>query len=342
MLAEETWCQLFSEPEAGSDLAGLQTTARRDGDSYVVTGQKVWTSGALDADVGMLLVRTNSDVRKHRGLTYLVLDMSSSGVEVRPLRQMTGDELFAEVFLNEVVIPVSNVVGAVGDGWSVAMTTLANERLALGAHSSLRFRISPLAGSRNTPEQQITVGELMTRPVAAEPESASGGAMVGRGIDALLGLAVKSGRSSDPHVRQALARLYTLDRANAWNTLRAESAARAGRAPGPEASLGKLMASRIARAWREAATAIAGADAMLAGSDGPLDGLLARQFLFAPAPSIYGGTDQIQRNVVGERVLGLAKEADPSRDIPFRQIRAAAGGQKARPRPSSNSGEFGS
>jgi alkylation response protein AidB-like acyl-CoA dehydrogenase len=272
----------------------------------------------------MLLARTDSDAPKHRGLTYLALDMTSPGVEVRPLKQMTGDTLYAEVFLTDVIVRAETVIGREGDGWSVAMTTLASERLALGAESALRFALSPAAGRRKPTERDLTAAELIARPAPPEPESASGGAMVGRGMDALLELAAKTGRDADPHVRQALARLYTLDRANAWNALRAKSSARAGRPIGPEASLGKLMASRIARAWRDAATAIAGCDAILDGADAPLDGLLARQFLFAPAPSLYGGTDQIQRNILGERVLGLPREPDPSRDVPFRELKRAA------------------
>jgi alkylation response protein AidB-like acyl-CoA dehydrogenase len=321
LTGEDAWCQLFSEPGAGSDLASLQTRAELDGDEYVVNGQKVWTSGALGADLGMLLARTDVDAPKHRGITYFAFEMDQPGVEVRPLKQITGDAMFAEVFFTDARVPAANVIGDVNGGWSVAMTTLMNERVGLGAGSALGFPLSAPSGRRVRDQLDRSVASFVGDGKSMAPAAASAGAMVGRGMDALLDLATRSGRADDPHVRQQLAHLYTLTTLNTWNGLRARAAAKAGKGLGPEASLGKLMVSHVTRLWRDTAAAIAGPAAMLAGPDGPLDGNVARQFLFAPAPAIYGGSDQVQRNIIGERVLGLPKDPDVSRDVPFRELK---------------------
>jgi alkylation response protein AidB-like acyl-CoA dehydrogenase len=321
LVGDDAWCQLFSEPGAGSDLASLQTRAELDGDEYVVNGQKVWTSGAIGADLGMLVARTDVDVPKHRGITYFAFEMDQPGVEVRPLKQITGDAMFAEVFFTDARVPAANVIGEVNGGWGVAMTTLMNERVGLGAGSALGFATSAPGGRKVREQLEQSVGEFIDAGRSTAPAAASAGAMVGRGMDALLGLANDLGRDRDPHVRQQLAQLHTLSSLNTWNGLRARAAAKAGKGLGPEASLGKLMVSHITRLWRDTAMSISESKGMLAGSDGPLDGGVARQFLFAPAPSIYGGSDQVQRNIIGERVLGLPKDPDVSRDVPFRDLK---------------------
>ena len=329
LVGDEAWCQLFSEPGAGSDLASLQTRAEPDGDEYVVNGQKVWTSGAIGADLGMLLARTDVDVPKHRGITYFGLEMDQPGVEVRPLRQITGDAMFAEVFFTDARVPAENIIGDRNGGWAVAMTTLMNERVGLGAGTALNFGISAPGGRRVQQQLEQSVGEYVANAGSTVVAAASAGAMVGRSIDALVEFARARGRGEDPHVRQHLARLYTLTKLNGWNGARASAAAKSGKGLGPEASIGKLMVSHIVRQWRETGMAISGGDGMLAGRDGPLEGGVARQLLFAPGPSIYGGSDQVQRNIIAERVLGLPREPDTSRTVPFRELKVGTQSEPA-------------
>jgi alkylation response protein AidB-like acyl-CoA dehydrogenase len=322
LVGDHAWCQLFSEPGAGSDLAGLQTKAERDGDEFVVTGQKVWTSGAQAADFGMLLARTDPDVPKHHGLTYFALPMGQPGVEVRPLIQMTGESGFSEVFLSGARVPASAIIGEFNGGWAVALSTLGFERTSLGTASGQGFRLSAPGGSRFRQQQEVSVGEFIAA-AKKNPRSFGTGAtaMTAGGIGPLVTLAMYLGRDRDAEVRQQIVRLYTLASANAWNGQRASAAVRAGSRAGPEASLGKLMASRVARQWRDTASQIAGPLGMLAGDDGPLGGRLASQLLATPGPSIYGGSDQIQRNIIGDRVLGLPREPDLSRTMPFRELK---------------------
>jgi alkylation response protein AidB-like acyl-CoA dehydrogenase len=321
LVGDDAWCQLFSEPGAGSDLASLQTRAELDGDEYVVNGQKVWTSGAIGADLGMLLARTDVDVPKHRGITYFALEMDQPGVEVRPLKQITGDAMFAEVFFTDARVPAANIIGDRNGGWAVAMTTLMNERVGLGAGTALNFGISAPGGRRMQQQFEQSVGEYLANAGSTVVAAASAGAMVGRNIDSLVELTRSRGRGDDTQVRQQIARLYTLTKLNGWNGMRASAAAKTGKGPGPEASIGKLMVSNIVRQWRETGMAITAGDGMLAGSDGALDGGVARQLLFAPGPAIYGGSDQVQRNIIAERVLGLPREPDASRDVPFRELK---------------------
>jgi alkylation response protein AidB-like acyl-CoA dehydrogenase len=332
LVGDHAWCQLFSEPGAGSDLAGLQTRAERDGEEFVIDGQKVWTSGAQLADYGMLLARTDPDVPKHRGITYFALPMSQPGVEVRPLVQMTGESGFSEVFFTGARVPASAVIGELNGGWAVALSTLGFERTGLGAGSGIGFRLTAPGGSRLRALQEVSVGEYIVAAAKAQPRSfgTNSTAMIGGNIASLVALAAELGRARDPGVRQEIVRLYTLGCVNSWNGLRARAALRAGGRAGAEASLGKLMSSRIARQWRDTASLIAGPRGMLAGDDGPLGGRVASQLLATPGPSIYGGSDQIQRNIIAERVLGLPREADPSRTVPFRQLKVgtqAAGEQ---------------
>jgi alkylation response protein AidB-like acyl-CoA dehydrogenase len=327
LTGEDAWCQLFSEPGAGSDLASLQTRAELHGDEYIINGQKVWTSGAAGADLGMLLARTDADVPKHRGISYFALEMDQPGVEVRPLKQMTGDAQFAEVFFTDARVPAASIIGEPGGGWRVAMTTLMNERVGLGAGSGLGFAISAPAGRRIQQQLEQSVGEFLASQASSTVAAASAGAMVGGNVQVLLRLAKARSRDSDSEVRQQIARLYSLSLLNRWNGLRAREAARAGQRAEATASVGKLMASHIARQWRETAMTIVGGDGMLAGAGGPLGGGVARQLLFAPAPSIYGGSDQVQRNIIGERVLGLPKDPDISRDVPFRDLKVGTQSQ---------------
>jgi alkylation response protein AidB-like acyl-CoA dehydrogenase len=322
LVGDDLWCQLFSEPGAGSDLAGLQTRAERDGDEFIVNGQKVWTSGGQIADYGMLLARTDPDVPKHRGITYFALPMNQPGVEVRPLIQMTGESGFSEVFFSDARVPAAAIIGELNGGWAVALSTLGFERTSLGTASGQGFRLSAPGGSRFLQQQEISVGEFIAASKSNARSFGTGStAMTGGGIAPLVTLAAELGRVHDTEVRQQIVRLYTLASANSWNGQRASAALKAGGRAGPEASLGKLMASRVARQWRDTASLVAGPQAMLAGDDGPLDGRLASQMLATPGPSIYGGSDQIQRNIISERVLGLPREADPSRTMPFRELK---------------------
>jgi alkylation response protein AidB-like acyl-CoA dehydrogenase len=274
---DELWCQLFSEPGAGSDLAGLTTRAERDGDEWVVNGQKVWNSFAHLADWGILLARTDFDVPKHRGITYFLVDMRSSGVEPRPLRQITGEAHFNETFLTDVRIPADQVLGEVNGGWAVAQTTLMNERALIGGASPL-------------------------------------------GIRDYVELARHHGRLGDPEIRQRLAAAYTRFQILRWLGQRAQASARSGRALGPESSVAKLVISEHSAQNGDLALAIEGAGGMLWGRDAFEDGFWQQQFLGQWGVRIGGGTEQVQRNIIGERVLGLPPEPRPDKTEPFRSI----------------------
>jgi alkylation response protein AidB-like acyl-CoA dehydrogenase len=275
---QEIWCQLFSEPGAGSDLAGLRTKAVRDGDTWVVNGQKVWTSGAHHSDVGILLARTRPEAAKHQGITFFVVDMATPGIDIRPLRQMTGHAHFNEVFLTDVAIPAENVVGEVDGGWGVAVTTLANERILIGG------------GSTST------------------------------GIDQLTELARSFGRADDPGIRQDMARAYTRLRLLEFLGYRVQTALSHGRPPGPEVSVMKLAISSHVEQTGDLLMAIEGAAGTLGGEDALRDQLAQYQFLGQWSVRIGGGTDQIQRNVIGERVLGLAPEPRLDKGVPFNEL----------------------
>lgn len=308
LTGETAWCQLFSEPGAGSDLAGLTTRARRDGEGWVVTGQKVWNTSAHHADVGLLLARTDRDAPKHRGLTYFVLPMRQPGVEVRPLRQMNGHASFNEVFLDEARVPGDHVVGDVGGGWAVALTTLAHER-RLAAHRRGGTATAPGRVHREAAEEAA----IAYAPYTWYPQRA------GR-VDLVVERARETGRAADPLVRQEIVKLIELAWSARWTAQRAAAARAAGRQPGPEGSLGKLASSNIARAAARVHSLIAGPAGMLAGADDPLGGILSEIFLSVPAVSIAGGTDEIQRSILAERILGLPKEPDHSRDVAFRDV----------------------
>lgn len=303
LTGEHTWCQLFSEPGSGSDLAGLTTRADLDGDEYVINGQKVWTTSAHHARYGMLLARTNWDVPKHNGITYFVVEMDQPGVEARGLRQMNGHASFNEVFFTDARVARANVLGEIGKGWGVALTTLAHERrLADGMRSMVR---GAQGRGRAFDEYRKEVASVM-EPYKWYPQRA------GR-ADLVVDRARATGRIKDPSVRQTVAKLMCMTRSSEWTARRAKAARVLGRPPGAEGSLGKLAASAVARAAADAHALISESDAMLSGADSPLNGVIAEVLLSVPAVSIAGGTDEIQRNIIGERVLGLPKE--PAVDV---------------------------
>ena len=317
----EIWCQLFSEPGAGSDLAGITTRAERDGDEWIVNGQKVWTSGAQHSRWGILIARTNPEAVKHEGITYFVIDLHQPGVEVRPLREMTGGATFNEVFLTDARVPHANLLGDVDRGWAVALTTLSHERANLGAGAMggmaggamLGIEIGGSGGGRGGPDLDARVGDLTGAAVAGGLDMTSGMAML-RMLPAMFG------RQSDAVVRQEFARVHTLVEIARYTGLRAKAAAERGHRSGPEASTGKLAASHLMRTIRDAMLRLEGPAGTLVGDDAPLNGMAQWMALFSPAISIAGGTDEVQRNIIGERVLGLPPEPRPDKDVPFRML----------------------
>jgi alkylation response protein AidB-like acyl-CoA dehydrogenase len=309
LTGEHTWCQLFSEPGAGSDLAGLTTRAVLDGDTWIVNGQKVWNTSAHHADLGLLAARSDWDVPKHQGITYLAIPMHQPGVTVRPLRQMNGHASFNEVFFTDARVPADHVIGEIGGGWAVARTTLAHER-RFGA-----MRPPPYANrqGRAVDEARAEMAEHFA-PYVWYPQRA------GR-VDLLVERAKASGCAHDPAVRQEIARVLSLQRASAWTAERARANRAAGREPGPEGSIGKLALSQVARAAARAHSLIAGPTGMLAGPDAPLGGTITEVLLSVPAQSIAGGTDEVQKNIVAERLLGLPREPDLGiGERPFREL----------------------
>jgi alkylation response protein AidB-like acyl-CoA dehydrogenase len=305
----ESWCQLFSEPGAGSDLAGLQCRAERDGDEWVITGQKVWTSLGHEADWGMLIARTDPDAPKHQGITYFAFPMRQPGVDVRPLVEMTGRAMFNEVFIDGARAPGDNVIGGLGNGWRVASTTLAHERAGIGGSGTGFGSASPgeLAGHLDRP-----VGELLGR----RGETSAGG--VGRRVLGLLGDEMRArGLAGDATIRQDLARLHSLQRIMAYGAGRAKGARSSS---GVDGSLNKLLNTQMLHLARSLAGRILGPGAQVVGDGTATSGVLQELILFSPAPSIYGGTDEIQRNIIGERGLGLPREPGPAPDTPFRDL----------------------
>jgi alkylation response protein AidB-like acyl-CoA dehydrogenase len=305
-----SWCQLFSEPGAGSDLAGLTTKAELDGDEWIVTGQKVWNTGAVQASFGLLVARTDFDVPKHRGLTYFVLPMNQSEITVRPVRQMNGHQSFNEVFLDGARCARSSVVGEVGAGWTVALTTLANERRltrtrSVGTRCDVQGRVwrEALAESNDRDD-----------PHRWYPQRA------GR-VDLVASHAAIAGRSADPRLRQQMVDVIGRARLARLTAERAAQARALGRPAGPEGSLGKIATSDIARRAAAVHAAIAGIGATTSGPESPLGGVVAEILVSVPGQSIAGGTDEIQRNILGERVLGLPREPSVDTDIAFRDVR---------------------
>jgi alkylation response protein AidB-like acyl-CoA dehydrogenase len=306
----DAWCQLFSEPGAGSDLAGLGAKAELDGDEYVITGQKVWTSSGQYANWGMLIARTNPDVPKHQGISYFAFKMDQPGVDVRPLREMTGRAMFNEVFIDEARVPAANLIGGLNNGWAVANTTLMVERATLGSGGGGGYGIAnpgPIAG-----HLQRTVGDF----VSLRPANV-GGSVGGGTVKLLTGLARHLGSIDDPIVRQGLAELHTLTELNRLNLVRAKTGQNSTKVEG---NLAKLLGTHTLRRAREIGNHIIGANGMLWGPQALSKGAVQEITVFSPAPSIYGGTDQVQRNIVGERGLGLPKEPGDFRTTPYRDL----------------------
>ncbi len=309
LTGEDLWCQLFSEPGSGSDLAGATTRADRAADGWRVNGQKVWNTSAHHARYGILVARTNWDVPKHQGLSFFLLDMDQEGVTVKQLKQMNGHASFNEVFFTDAHIPDGEMLGNEGDGWKVAMTTLANER-----------RMGDVLRNASSGKETGTIHEEVRRenailmsPYTWYPQRA------GR-VDLLIPRAQETGRITDPVVRQEIARVLIMARTAEWTARRARAAQQQGKPQGPEGSLGKLAASNVARAAAHVHTLITGTDALLTGSGSPESGVIAEILVSVPAISIAGGTDEIQRNIIAERVLGMDKE--PRFDQgPFRDVR---------------------
>jgi alkylation response protein AidB-like acyl-CoA dehydrogenase len=309
------WCQLFSEPGAGSDLAGLQTRAERDGDEWVVSGQKVWTSTGKDADYGILIARTDPNAPKHQGITYFLFPMQQDGVDVRPLREMTGHAVFNEVFLDGARVHDSLRLGDLGAGWAVANTTLGFERAGIGDASGGYGRAAPgsVAGHLDRPCAEFLKG--------ARPQVSQGHISPGT-VKRFMTMARERGLDQDPIVRQRLADLYTRVQVIGWSAKRAKGGA--GGRTGVEGPLAKIAMTEALRRGRELGCHLLGPDAQLWGPEAATEGWLQELTIFSPGPSIYGGTDEIQRNIIGERGLGLPKEPGPARDTPFKDLPANA------------------
>jgi alkylation response protein AidB-like acyl-CoA dehydrogenase len=286
----DIWCQLFSEPGAGSDLAGLGTRAVRDGDEWIVNGQKIWTSLGHHARYGILIARTDPDAPKHRGISYFICPMDTPGIEIRPIIEMTGGHTFNEVFLTDVRIPAENLVGEVNDGWRLAKVTLSNERVSLS----------------------------------------SGGALWGQGPSAedLLDLVRAAGGVADPVLRQRLVQLHIDAQILRLIRLRTVTAAIKGTEPGPEASIRKVLADEHGQHIMGLAKDLAGPGGMLTDVGpfgGPVD-FWHHGYLFAPALTIGGGTGDVQRNIVAERVLGLPHDIDVEDGRTWAESRRSAPG----------------
>lgn len=328
---QKAWCQLFSEPGAGSDLAGLTTRAVEDGDEWVVTGQKVWTSLGQSADLGMLIARTNVDLPKHQGISYFACDMHQIGVEVRPLREMTGHAMFNETFLTDARVPNSALIGGKNNGWKVANTTLTYERSGLGSGGSSRGATATpgtIAGNLHKP-----VGDFVTAPAPKKSSSANAPKKRSGGMfEILSGLAKGNGASERATVRQDLVRLFTLNEIGRINGERVKVARAQGQDIPGMGNISKLSMSMIMRLTRDLGLTIVGNQGMLHGYETSeqkeLSDLIGNPFLpavtttslYAQAPQIYGGTDQIQRNILSERVLGLPKDLGPDKNTPFSQL----------------------
>jgi alkylation response protein AidB-like acyl-CoA dehydrogenase len=310
LTGEDTWCQLFSEPGSGSDLAGATTRAEFKGNKWVVNGQKVWTTNAHHADYALLLARTDWDVPKHKGFSYFLIDVKQPGIEVQPLRQMNGYSSFNQVFLTDAEVAPEFIVTEPGNGWAVATTTLMHERR--GADSLRRFA-KPSDKPGRVYEEEAAEIVTQLEPYKWYPQR------IGR-VDLVLEQARETGAIDNPAVRQEIARLLSLHRAAEWTARRARAARDRGGPQGPEGSLGKLATSNVARLAAQVHTMIAGTDTMLAGEDGRRDGVIAEVLISVPAGSIAGGTDEIQKNIISERVLGMPKEPRSDTDRPFRDV----------------------
>ena len=279
---EEVWSQLFSEPGAGSDVASLQSRAVRDGDEWILNGQKVWTSGAHYSDYGIVIARTDPEQPKHRGITMFILDFHAPGVTVKPLRQMTGGANFNEVFFDDVRIADDQRLGDVNEGWRCAITTLMNERVAIGA--------------------------------------GGGGGRAGA-AETLIRSAKAHGVEGDPVLRQRLMDVYIRQTVLGYVGKRITEALMSGRVPGPEGSIAKLAGAYLSRLSSEVALDIVGAGGVAWDPADARGDRWAQMVLSSPASAIAGGTNEVMKNIIGERVLGLPKEPQVDRDIPFRELK---------------------
>ncbi len=276
---DELWCQMFSEPGAGSDVAGLQSRAVAIDDGWLLNGQKVWTSGAHYCDFGLVIARTDPDKPKHRGITMFIIDMHADGVVIRPLRQITGEANFNEVFFEDVHLPADDLVGAVDDGWRASITTLMNERVSIGSAGGDRDPIEPFVAA---------VHDL--------------------------------GLTDDGATRERIAELYVRQRVLRYLGMRLKESLRAGVSPGPLGSVAKLQGSTISQLSSALGVDLHGLDAVSWSAQGDDEDRWAQAVLSSPGSVIAGGTSDIMRNIIGERVLGLPKEPQVDRDVPFREI----------------------
>jgi len=310
LTGEDAWCQLFSEPGSGSDLAGATTRADRRGNEWVVNGQKVWNTSAHHADYGILVARTDWELPKHQGLSYFIIDMNQPGIEVRQLKQMNGHASFNEVFFTDAKVRPEHQLGDNGEGWNIALTTLAYERSAV-----FRPRHGDEGRGREGKIYEDYCEELAiaNEPYAWYPQRA------GR-VDLIVERAKETGAIDDPAIRQDIAKLLIMQQSTTWFGSRLNELRKAGKSSGPEGSISKLAASNIARLASDIHTSITGIEAMLTGPDSPHDGIIAEIFVSVPAVSIAGGTDEIQRNILSERLLKLPKE--PRFDTgPFKDVK---------------------
>jgi len=301
LLDDIDMCLLYSEPGAGSDLAGIGTRAERDGDEWIINGQKVWTSGARAAEYALLIARTDWDQTKHRGITFFFFPMRQPGVEVRPLRQATGDARFNEVFLTDARVPHENMLGEYNRGWWVLQTALMYERAAMGA---------PMGRRRSD-------GESSEQAASQDPESELSAPAPDL---SLITLARETGWVDDPSVRQELMRLHCLRSVNEWTGKRA-AVQLARDSSSPLASLGKLAMANILHFAGRLQVRLLGAEGTLAAASSARSGDANYSMHNAYFFSIGGGTDQIQRNIIGERILGLPKEPEVDKEVPFREVR---------------------
>jgi len=325
---QKAWCQLFSEPGAGSDLAGLNSRAVKDGEEWVVNGQKVWTSGGHVADLAMLIARTDPDQPKHAGITYFVAEMDQPGIEVVPLREMTGRALFNEVFLTDARVRDDSMIGGYNNGWRVANTTLMFERSSLGAGggSAAASLASPgtIAGDLDK-----RAGDFVS---SGGRRGGGGGTLFGASSKGLTELAKSNGRIEEPAIRQKLMQLHSIGEVARFNNLRLKAAMKAGKDIPGLPNISKLLMSQTVRLSRDVGLEIAGGYGTLHAYDSDarkaLDEATGKPFLagitemalFAQGPPIYGGTDQVQRNIIGERVLGLPKEPGFDKGTPFKDL----------------------
>ena len=281
--ARTVWCQMFSEPGAGSDVASLQTRADRDGDEWVLNGQKVWTTLAHRSDYGVIVARTDPEQPKHAGISMFIVDLKAPGVEIRPIHQIDGGSHFNEVFFTDVRIPANNLLGEMNNGWRQATAMLMYERVAIGSMG---------AGAISQPM-----------------------------YDLLLGAAKATGRLDDPVIRDELMKVYAMETTKSLVAMRTRAELKAGKAPGPGGSLGKLYSSVISWRFREIAMEIAGAGSQAWEPGDALGQMMQSVVLNSFQAGIAGGTDEIQRNIIGDRVLGLPRDISVDTKVPFRELR---------------------